>query len=218
MLEAIKTIKKGGLVATLHHDDNPINPRREFDNVGRMIQFHDSNYLWADEELSYFESIRGLGNEFRREVIRRAYRRFNDAAVFLWLEHRNDSSLNVISGGQWADGFIYCTNEQVRKEWGEDFSKPDVEGKTPLERAEAYLRGEVETQSDYCSRNVYGYVITDLEGEEIDSLWGMFGYQYALEEMKRELDENIHRRARMAHDDAMREAIESGKVERMMRL
>jgi hypothetical protein len=46
------------------------------------------------------------------------------------------------------------------------------------------LEGEVETYDQYLRGDVYGYVIETKAGVDRDSLWGMFGYDYCLEEAK----------------------------------
>lgn len=50
--------------------------------------------------------------------------------------------------------------------------------------AEKYLKSEVETYDQYLTGDVYGYVIEDKEGEELDSCWGFYGEEYCLEEAK----------------------------------
>ena len=40
---------------------------------------------------------------------------------------------------------------------------------------EKVLRGEVKVYDQYLQGDVYGYVIEDADGEEIDSSWGYYG-------------------------------------------
>jgi hypothetical protein len=86
-------------------------------------------------------------------------------------------------------GFIYCSMETARKEWGfGDASDEEIRA-----RAEKYLEGEVETYDAYISGQVYGYRIVetfgededeDEGGEELDSCWGFFGLDYCREEAR----------------------------------
>jgi hypothetical protein len=40
------------------------------------------------------------------------------------------------------------------------------------------LRGEVETYDMYLTGQVYGFIVKDDEGEDLDSCWGYFGDEY----------------------------------------
>ena len=52
------------------------------------------------------------------------------------------------------------------------------------EDAERYAACMVNTLNQYCSGDVWGYEIQDRHGECLDSCWGFFGQEYALEEMR----------------------------------
>jgi len=81
-------------------------------------------------------------------------------------------------------GFIYVSMERARKEW----SGTDEEIR---EKAEKYLRSEVEEYDQYLTGDVWGYRIfetaseeDDEEGEELESCWGFFGDDVCKEEAK----------------------------------
>jgi hypothetical protein len=74
-----------------------------------------------------------------------------------------------------ADGFLYITHTIVEGEWG---TKPDKYGVTPLERARRYLLGEIETYQQWLDGDVYGFALETPEGEEVDSCWGFYGYDW----------------------------------------
>lgn len=88
-------------------------------------------------------------------------------------------------------GIIWCTKETAVKEWGKTLCT-----KTVREKAEKYLRGEVETLSAYFAGEVVGYIVRDPEGEEIESCWGFYpegdNYNYAISEAKAQI--NWHRK------------------------
>lgn len=50
-------------------------------------------------------------------------------------------------------------------------------------RIEGYLKGEVKTYDQYLTGDVYGYTIEGPGGEDLDSCWGFYGEEYAIEEM-----------------------------------
>ena len=67
-------------------------------------------------------------------------------------------------------GWIYCTKEDFIKETGYTEKELFEEGK-----AEALLKGEVETYDQYLTGDVYGFVLEDEDGNQIDSCWGFYG-------------------------------------------
>lgn len=93
----------------------------------------------------------------------------------------NRRSHNAFDPGGWdtsSVGFIFCTWEDVEREYGVG---PDKDGVEPIQRAERYLRGEVETYSQYLEGSVYGYVIEPKDNNQIacdDSCWGFYGYDW----------------------------------------
>lgn len=76
-------------------------------------------------------------------------------------------------------GIIFCSPQKRAKE-----------GMTVPECTN-YLKGEVATYDQYLTGDVWGYVIKDEDGEEVDSLWGLYGEDYALSEAKSVVDAEI---------------------------
>lgn len=71
-------------------------------------------------------------------------------------------------------GFIYAFKKDFKQ--GEDIK--------------AYLEGVIKEVNYYIEGNVYGYIVEDKEGNQIDSCYGYYGdYKYILEEFKDELIE-----------------------------
>jgi hypothetical protein len=50
------------------------------------------------------------------------------------------------------------------------------------------LAGEVKTFDQYLRGDVYGYVVTDPDGNEVDSCWGLYGIEDAEQEARSALD------------------------------
>jgi len=70
-------------------------------------------------------------------------------------------------------GFIFCTWDDVKREYGL--------GKDALERAEKYLRGKVETYSQYLEGSVYWYQIEPKEGNKVEcgeGCGGFYGHEW----------------------------------------
>jgi len=74
-------------------------------------------------------------------------------------------------------GYIYASLDDIRKE----MSCKRVTAKHRAQ-AENILRQEAKTYDQHLTGDVYGYVVTDENGDESDSCWGMFGLDYARDE------------------------------------
>lgn len=77
-------------------------------------------------------------------------------------------------------GWIYATPEDIQKEYGN--LSPES-----YQKAEALLKGEVETYNYYLTNQCYGYRLYE-NGEETDSNWGYLG---ELRDMKKEIVESL---------------------------
>ena len=74
---------------------------------------------------------------------------------------------------QWDSGqvgYIYVSIADVKKEYNWKLLT-----KKRREQIEQYLKNEVSTYDDYLTGNVYGYIIKDKDGEDVDSYWGFYG-------------------------------------------
>lgn len=180
-----ETYERNGLTVTINTDDDPANPRSEWDNVGKMVCSHRS-YTLGDEQF-YSDDYDGW-EDLRQHLIDD-----EDAAIILPLALYDHSGITMYIPGDgsyhqheaWDSGlvgFIYCTQEQIDKEWDGD-----------KEKAENYLRGEVKTYDQYLTGDVYGYTITNpKDGEEIESCWGFYGLDDVRGEANDEADSFKH--------------------------
>ena len=85
-------------------------------------------------------------------------------------------------------GYVYCTLDQVRKEFGCKHVSKQIR-----QKAVDLMLAEVGTYDSILRGEVYGYVIENEEtGEELDSCWGFIGdYKYCLGEAKSLVDYHI---------------------------
>jgi hypothetical protein len=165
----------------IYHDEDGVNPREEYDNVGKMI-CHHRNYVLGDKHSIDFRQFES-GEDLRDYLIEEY-----NAEIILPLYLYDHSGISISVGnpadtcdpGGWDTsfvGFVYCTKEDIEKEWRGAYDK-----------AEGYLRGEVENYNDYLTGNCYGYIEFKPnnetgEWERGDSCWGFLGdYKYILEE------------------------------------
>jgi len=183
----------------VHTDDDPMNPRKDFDPLGTMVCWH-SRYDLGDEHShgsvrDFFESLAmelkdSKGNSILSDNQYNNIEEIEDArlgaivskhVVMLELFLYDHSGITMRTGAfscPWDSGqvgFIYMTKEKALKEYGgKIFSK---QLKT---RIKTYMEGEVETYDNFLTGNVYGYVVKDADGEDIEdgSCWGYFGYDH----------------------------------------
>lgn len=165
-----ETYERNGLKVTILPDENPESPR-EWDNVGVMICSH-REYNLGDEQ---FDSDDYDGwDDLKAHLIAD-----EDAVVILPLNLHDHSGISMSIGSSrgWDNGqvgFIYITKEMATAQYGTEYTK---------EMLEEVLRGEVETYNQYLTGDVWGYTVENPKtGEIVDSLWGMYGFDYAKEE------------------------------------
>jgi hypothetical protein len=168
-MEAYKTIPYKGLTIKIVADSDPMNPRTEYDNLGKMVCCHKS-YAMGDKH-SYHSSDYNSWDAFLADIEKQE-------GPIVWLPiFMYDHSGQTINTTGFSDpwdsgqlGFIYVTKAKLREEYSWK-----VINKKRLEQAKQYLIGEVETYDDYLTGNVYGYEVQNSEGTTIHSCWGYFG-------------------------------------------
>lgn len=165
-----------GCTIEIHIDDDPMNPRKEFDNLGTMVCEH-RRYNLGDKH-SYRHQDYQNWNEYIAAV-----EKAEGPIVWLPLYLYDHSGITINTTGfgsidlarwDWGQlGFIYITKKKIR----EEYSWKTI-SKKRLEKITGYLRSEVETYDQYLTGEVYGYVVKDANGEEIDFCFGYFGYDH----------------------------------------
>lgn len=160
-----------GFKVIVERDPEPPNPRKEFDNVGKMACFH-RRYTLGDED----HGIRSEEN-FGWAEMEAAIEQEHPGALILPLFLFDHSGITISTkpfGDSWDSGrlgLIFATAEKIKDEWGDG---PDAR-----EHAASYLEGEVETYDQYLRGDVYGYRVLDPDGAEDDATWGIFGDEAA---------------------------------------
>lgn len=208
MSDAIETFEVNGYTVEIKQDEGYESPR-EWDNVGIMVCFHRRYDLGDDKEDVKVKLVRGAvrGKHGYTPVRVDGYEYdlgevLNDPHLFRsWIERKPhevalaiplylyDHSCLALSAyrpspywqhAAWDSGlvgWIFVTRATVAAEYGIKRLT-----KNALARVEKALLAEVKEYGQYLSGDVYGYTITDQDGEEVDSLWGLYGYDYAVEE------------------------------------
>lgn len=125
-------------------DDDPQNPRKEFDHVGTMVNWHDRYDLgdvngrreYGDSE----EFLRSLAGDYRHEELQDVsmdaiWRIVQENFVLLPLGLYDHSGISMFVGRSgdlacdsagWdtsSIGYIYCSLKKAQEEWGTEDSK-----------------------------------------------------------------------------------------------
>jgi len=159
----------------LIQDEYAANPRTEWDNLGTMV-FH-KNYILGDRGHTYKTNDYASWDELEADIRKTA------AAIlplFLY-DHSGITMRTSPFSCRWDSGqvgFIFISKAKALKEFG-----GKIVTKKLRERLETYLRSEVETYDQYLRGDVWGVKVFE-DGEEIDSCWGFYGYDYAELEAK----------------------------------
>lgn len=166
----VEQFEHAGVNVALYYDDDRPESPRDWAHVGHMVCWHRRADL-GDETIDTtgFESMDELVQSFGARVV-----------LPLYLYEHGGMTMSVGAfGDPWDSGqvgFIYATDERARSEFGEAVTD---------EQIRAALKCEVEEYDQWLRGDVYGYVITDSVGDDLDSCWGFYGLDYALEEARR---------------------------------
>jgi len=161
----------------IYQDEDPQNPRNDDcqDNVETMVCFHN-RYNLGDKHDYRSEDYSGW------DEMEAAIRKEHNPVVLLPLYLYDHSGITISTtqfSCPWDSmrvGFVFLSRKATMKNWG----KKRVSQKMK-EMAEKMVKSSVEEYDQYLRGDVYGYVIKDKDGEKIDSCWGFYGLEYAIE-------------------------------------
>jgi hypothetical protein len=159
-----------GYTIKVLYDDDPQSPR-EWDNLGTIY----SNHRHYDPDGHSIEEIidRETG-KLDKEFVK------NHIMLNIYYYEHSGITLSTSRGGQFSDpwdsglfGIIAVSKEDAIKEYGKKICTKEVR-----ERALKLLESEIEELDMYCTGDVYGRVIEDEDGCEIESCWGYYGSEW----------------------------------------
>jgi hypothetical protein len=209
-MNAVDTIEYRGYSIEVHQDEDPSNPRKEFDHFGHMICWHRRYNLGDEDHPPSPEdwlrglagdhvpfSVDGLSVETLWKIVERYY-------LVLPLYLYDHSGITISTGRfscPWDSGqvgWIYASHKEIRKNWSvkcvrHKVAKHDGTRIKAIDYARELLEGEVKEYDQYLTGQVYGYVVKDKDGEDIDSCLGYFGDpdDYMLGEARSAVDYHI---------------------------
>jgi hypothetical protein len=167
-MEPVQTIQHNGYTIKIFVDDDPQNPRTEFDHLGKIL-YTSARYALGDEMVLSCD-IEDIVQ--REDVIALPVYAYIHSGIVLGT---SEFSCRFDSG---QSGIIYCEIEDAKKEY-QDLSAEELD-KVVRER----LKAEVEEFSKYLSGEVYGYTVTEPKGFNESSCWGIYNIEDAIEDAK----------------------------------
>lgn len=211
--DAIHEEEYRGLNIYIVPDTDSMNPVEDFDMLGKQVYWHRRMNLGHCHEItnkmSQEDWLRwqvgehlGVNNwdvysekyeKFENMNLEELWEEFDKYNLSIPVHAYEHGGITISASGRRAGwdsfdsgqlGFVYVSHEDILKE----FSKKRI-AKKLLERATQTLLAEVKTYDQYLRGEVYGYIIEDENGENLDSCWGFLGdYEYCLEEAKSAAD------------------------------
>jgi len=169
----MKTNHKGYEIL-IEQDDNPINPRMENANLGRMLCKHRRYNLGDDVNANKDEVLNMLAGKIKDVVV-----------LPLYLYDHSGITMNTTGFScRWDSGLvgcIYADYNKIRSWYGVKKVTKNL-----IEKVKDMFRSEVKEYDNYISGNVYCYTILK-DNEEMDSCGG-YPYEDALLEAKAIVD------------------------------
>jgi hypothetical protein len=154
-------LKHFNLDIEVYQEEDPINPREYNENMGTMYCFH-RRYNLGDKHKLSIEAVKEIEN----------CPSYITLPLYLY-DHSGITISTIPFSCPWDSGKVGIITVHRR----------DTEGLTD-EQVINTLKLEVKYYDDYLTGNMYGYTVTDKDGEELDSCTGFNGSDAALQEAK----------------------------------
>ena len=156
---------KNGNTLEIYRDEYAESPRK-WDNLSTFICFHKRYNLGDKHNIDHGDY--SSWDEMEEE-------NFSQDDIIVPLYMYDHSGISIATHPfmcRWDSGRIgmaVVTKQEIIKNYGDD----SLESRAKARRC---LEAEVEIYDNYVQGEVYGYVLKDSEGEEIDSCFGFYGY------------------------------------------
>jgi hypothetical protein len=187
--EPIKTIAHKGYTIKIDYDPSPESPR-EWDNLG-ILYSNSRRYNFDGHDIE--ELIQDVGGDLYDSVI--PWDKIAKKYYFLkvWMYDHGGVAVRTGDSNPWGIGWmawdsgllgvIAVKKTDACKEYGYKRACKSVQ-----ERAEKCLEHEIEALNTFVSGEIYGYTVEDESGEEVDSCWGFYDIDEAVNEAKGYID------------------------------
>jgi hypothetical protein len=168
IMQVYKQVENEKGVLKIVYDTDAPNPREINENLGTMICYH-RKYRLGDETFNP-DNYNGWNEVLKGEC------GYPNEIIYLPLYLYDHSGITISTKPfpcAWDSGqvgWIYVTKERIRKEYGVKLVTKNIK-----EKVLSILENEVKIYDHYLTGEVFGYIIEDHEGNEIDSCYGFYG-------------------------------------------
>jgi hypothetical protein len=165
--DLISTEQHAGLRIEIRYDPDRPNPRQEFENLGTIVGWKHRHRQLGDRQAD-------AETETPRQIVEQL--RKDGARIVLpvhYSSHGPQCALAIGDGEgpeslERSSGVIYVTIKKLRAEYGKPLRSK------ALATANRVLAGEVAEYSAYLNGSVYGFVVSDPDGRQLDDGWGFY--------------------------------------------
>lgn len=183
-MNEVERCEHAGKIIKIYYDEDPPNPREDFEHISIMVYWHRRNVV-GDKRVS---------EPMTEEEVREAYPGILAILPVYLYQHSGMTIATTpftcsFDSGQ--VGWAFVTKESALEMGFTDTSK------TPIEDM---IRQDVAEYDQYLKGDIYGYVIENADGDDLDSCWGFYGLENVRGEAKNA--------AEGAHDPAVDRAAE----------
>lgn len=169
-------------------DDTFGDTPRDWCNLGTMICFHknyklgDKHNYRSDDYGSWDELAKAIKEDFGKDCVLKIIRMYDHSGISLSLG--NGYPYNDVWDSGYV-GFIVVSKEKIRKEYNVKHVTKAI-----MAKVDKSLQSEIDVYNQYLDGDIWGFVIEKLktcdcchqaDNEHIDSCWGYYGIDYAIE-------------------------------------
>lgn len=147
------------------------NPRKAFDTLGTIL-YTSSRYTLGDRQATSEEIDAIMADDKYLSFPVYAYIHGGTALSTSPFGCRFDSGMC---------GVMYAEKTELEKEFGE--LTPET-----LERLEKGFKAELREFQAYLNGEVYGWIVRDEAGEPVESCWGYYDYDFAVDDAKEAIE------------------------------
>lgn len=164
MSDSLESIEYKGYTIKLYTDDDPMNPRTEWDNFGNMVCWHRRYSLGDKHDFRDPEDFQDFLNEHKGNIVLMPLYLYDHSGITI------STSAFSCPWDSGQVGWIYATYADIRKEYSTKYVTKKI-----IEKVRQLLTSEVNVYDQYLTGQVYGFVIEDNSGESVESCWGYYG-------------------------------------------
>lgn len=175
----VETIEENEKTIKIYQDEYPESPR-EWDNLGTMVCFHnrydlgDNNHGYNKDDFDSFESIREQIVKDHNPVAIVPIYMLDHSGISISHDPGSFRSADP-NGWDWGQiGFAFVSRKDSSENWDQQ----------SIDDALEILLAEIRTYNQFLCGDVYGYIIMDEKGDEIDSCCGIYGKENCIKEAK----------------------------------